>query len=146
DLVFEALVTPEEAMAHPQAVHNQAVVEVDDPRVGLMRQAAFPARFSETPTIAPAPAPELGSPDPLPEAAPEESDWSGPAPLPLEGVVAVELANFMATPVALTLLATLGARVIKVEDLRGDPWRQMMGGISGVQTLEGKESLALDLR
>jgi crotonobetainyl-CoA:carnitine CoA-transferase CaiB-like acyl-CoA transferase len=146
DVVFEPLATTEQAMQHPQAAHNRTVVEIDDPRLGTIKQAAFPASFSDTPTVTVKTAPQLGEHGPLPEpivAPPAEN--ADPRP-PLQGVTVLELANFMATPVAMTLLATLGARVIKVEDLRGDPWRQMMGGVSGVQTLEGKESLALDLR
>jgi crotonobetainyl-CoA:carnitine CoA-transferase CaiB-like acyl-CoA transferase len=146
DCVFEPLVTTEEAMRHPQAVHNGAVVEVDDPQVGKMTQAAFPAAFSETPTVTGRPSPVLGEHGPLPRPQAAPAPAEGAAPRPLEGVTVLELANFMATPVAMNLLASLGARVIKVEDIKGDPWRHMMGGISGVQTLEGKESLALDLR
>lgn len=146
DVVFEPLVTTEEAMEHPQATHNGTVVEIDDPEVGTIRQVAFPASFSDTPAVAGRAAPRLGEHGPLPEPVPAAPAAPADPRLPLQGVTILELANFMATPVALTLLATLGARVIKVEDLRGDPWRQMMGGISGVQTLEGKESFALDLR
>ena len=147
DLVFEPLVSTEQAMEHPQAIYNRAAVELDDPRVGKIWQAAFPAEFSETPTVTVRPAPGLDEHGPLPAPATRPVEPTGSARLvPLDGVTVIELANFMAAPRALNLLAPLGARVIKVEDLRGDPWRQMMGGLGGVQTLEGKESLALDLR
>lgn len=147
NLVFEPLVTTEEAMDHRQAVHNAAWVEVDDPRVGPMRQAAFPATFSET-DLAPArPAPELGAHGglPTPRGSSDTATGSGPKH-PLDGVTIIELANFYAAPYAQTLLASLGARVIKVEDTGGDPWRAMFDGIAAVQTVEGKESIAVDLR
>ncbi len=44
-------------------------------------------------------------------------------PAPLEGVRVVELAGWMAAPGACALLADLGADVVKVEPLRGDPVR-----------------------
>ena len=42
---------------------------------------------------------------------------------PLEGVTVVDLSTFVAAPVCGRLLADLGARVIKVEAVRGDTWR-----------------------
>lgn len=43
---------------------------------------------------------------------------------PLQGIRVVELSTFVAAPVSARLLADLGAEVIKVEQLRGDDWRQ----------------------
>jgi len=42
---------------------------------------------------------------------------------PLAGVKVVEMATFVAGPVAARLLADLGAEVIKVERPEGDAWR-----------------------
>jgi crotonobetainyl-CoA:carnitine CoA-transferase CaiB-like acyl-CoA transferase len=51
-------------------------------------------------------------------------------------------------PFGVALAASLGARVIKIEDLVGDPMRTLMaipeGG--GHKTMDGKESIAVDLR
>ena len=44
---------------------------------------------------------------------------------PLEDVTVVEIDNWMASPSAGAILADLGANVIKVEPLSGDPMRNM---------------------
>src|SRR5690606_19106709 len=43
---------------------------------------------------------------------------------PLEGVLVVEVGVFMAAPFATMQLADLGARVVKVEPVDGDPVRR----------------------
>lgn len=45
----------------------------------------------------------------------------GPRALPLNGITVVEAATIIAAPFAATMLADLGARVIKFEPLEGDP-------------------------
>ena len=42
---------------------------------------------------------------------------------PLEDITVIEVGNFVASPSAGAILADLGARVIKIEPLTGDPWR-----------------------
>ena len=49
-----------------------------------------------------------------------------PGDLPLAGVTVLELAVLYAAPFGATLLADLGARVIKVEPLDGDPIRTIV--------------------
>ncbi len=45
------------------------------------------------------------------------------------------------------MLADLGARVIRVETIGGDPYRHMLpGGMPAVKTTAGKESICLDLK
>jgi crotonobetainyl-CoA:carnitine CoA-transferase CaiB-like acyl-CoA transferase len=74
---------------------------------------------------------------------------SGPSG-PLAGVRVVEIASYVTGPYAASLLADLGASVIKVEErVQGDPFRNWgQGGYSA--TFRGvnhsKRSLALDLR
>ena len=61
---------------------------------------------------------------------------------PLAGVRVVEVAHFVAVPAAGTLLADLGADVVKVEPPGGDPYRAE----AGFQMLNrGKRSAVLDL-
>ena len=50
----------EEVVADPQIQHNDAIVEIDHPVAGRMRQAAPPARFDRTPAAPGRPAPTLG--------------------------------------------------------------------------------------
>ena len=42
---------------------------------------------------------------------------------PLDDITVIEIDNWMAAPSAAAILADLGARVIKVEPLSGDPMR-----------------------
>ena len=82
---------------------------------------------------------------------------------PLDGVTIVECAYYYATPFATALLADLGARVIKIERLQGDPYRLLGGDPYGmsdggsdpvlnlghnnmVRAMQGKESIALNLK
>ena len=68
--------------------------------------------------------------------------------IPLDGVTIVELGYYYAMPYGVTMAAALGARVIKLEDLRGDPMRWAFGNpeVTSIKTMEGKESLSVDLR
>ncbi len=65
---------------------------------------------------------------------------------PLEGVTIVEFATIIAAPLGSSMLADLGARVIKVEPLDGDPFRGMMGGLGAARVNAGKESICVDLK
>jgi len=56
---------------------------------------------------------------------------------PLEDVVVVEIDNFMAAPSAGAILADLGARVIKIEPLSGDPMRGLSRPIKSDDVDEG---------
>src|SRR5206468_9504201 len=66
---------------------------------------------------------------------------------PLAGVTILEIATYFAAPFGLALLADLGARVIKVEPLEGDPMRRgvPIPEAGAVKVSQGKESLAVDL-
>ena len=59
----------------------------------------------------------------------------------------LELGTYFAAPFGATMLAELGARVIKLEQLDGDPIRHIMPfpELGGVKVLQGKESIAVDL-
>ena len=67
---------------------------------------------------------------------------------PLAGVTVLELGGMFAAPFGATVLADLGARVIKVEPLDGDTIRGIMAfpEAGGGKVLQGKESIALDIR
>jgi len=71
--------------------------------------------------------------------------------LPLEGVRVVEVAQYVAGPLAGSLLAELGAEVIKVEPPGGDAYRQVMPVAPGIGRYfvplnRGKRSVVLDLK
>jgi crotonobetainyl-CoA:carnitine CoA-transferase CaiB-like acyl-CoA transferase len=65
---------------------------------------------------------------------------------PLDGVTVLEFATIIATPLGSSLIGDLGARVIKVEPIGGDPYRGMGIGIAAAKTNVSKESIALNLK
>src|SRR6478609_5761741 len=72
-------------------------------------------------------------------------------PKPLAGIRVIELANFIAGPLAGTLLADMGADVIKVEPPQGDMGRATPPirndeSVSFVALNRNKRSLVLDLK
>ena len=75
---------------------------------------------------------------------------------PLDDITVIEIDNWMAAPSAGAILADLGARVIKVEPLTGDPMRNMtrkpkVDGAIAEHDFQfdvdnrGKESMQVDL-
>jgi crotonobetainyl-CoA:carnitine CoA-transferase CaiB-like acyl-CoA transferase len=92
-------------------------------------------------------APSLGAGGALSGLAWEPADLPG-APLstlaPLTGVRVVDLTTYLAGPVCGTLMADLGAEVIKVEPPEGEGYRS--GGLSCLGINRGKRGLAVDLR
>ena len=156
DIGGDPFLTPEEFLEHPQLVLNDRVVEIDDPTVGETRQIGPLVLFSDTPSQIGRPAPRLGehTADVRARAAQANgkvaqsattSNGSMPSRRhPLSGVTVLEVAYFLAGPFGATILAELGARVIKVEPLEGDPYRRT--GLGFVKMVHGKESIALDLK
>jgi crotonobetainyl-CoA:carnitine CoA-transferase CaiB-like acyl-CoA transferase len=132
--------------ADAQALANDYVVEVDDLTLGPVRQPGHPVTMAP-PARVKAPAPALN--------ADREAIFAEPArprrtvgirtgrPL-LDGVRVVDFGNYLAGPLSTMMLADLGAEVIKVEPLTGDPLRANESAFLGCQ--RGKRSLALDLR
>jgi crotonobetainyl-CoA:carnitine CoA-transferase CaiB-like acyl-CoA transferase len=151
DCVGELVQTTQEALARMRTVPGQSPVEVQDPRVGTITQVGPLVVMSKTPACitAPAPVPGQHSSDTFRPA-------SAPAPLPstpvtlrhpLDGVVVVEIASWLATPFGTALLAELGARVIKVEPLTGDPHRgAQTNEHNRIRANQGKESVAINLK
>ena len=75
---------------------------------------------------------------------------SAPSGKPLAGVTVLEFATIIATPIGVSMLADLGARVIKVEPIGGDPFRGMgagpLRGLLASKTNAAKESICIDLK
>jgi crotonobetainyl-CoA:carnitine CoA-transferase CaiB-like acyl-CoA transferase len=66
---------------------------------------------------------------------------------PLAGVLVLDFSTIIAGPLATSMLADLGARVIKLEPPSGDPSRAIIaGGGLATRMNGGKESLAVDLK
>ena len=140
---------------HPQMIYNRMVAEVDDPLRGHIRMPGPIAHMSATPADALRLAPERGEHDAALRAAanrrtPDAQEKTGTEAThrpPLQGITVVELGTYYAGPYAATLLSELGARVIKLEELNGDPHRNMIPfpELAGIKVLQGKECVAVDL-
>jgi crotonobetainyl-CoA:carnitine CoA-transferase CaiB-like acyl-CoA transferase len=70
---------------------------------------------------------------------------------PLDGITVLDLCSYLAGPYGCTLLADLGATVIKIESPQGDMLRQFPSSLAGdsrffLGTNRGKRALALDLK
>ena len=151
DVGSDPFLSPDEFLRHPQMVLNGRTATIHDPSVGPVRQLGPLVQFSQTPSQVGAAAPLLGQhQDELPRLlgriAPRlrSRPAHGAGRAPFEGLLIIELASYLATPMGATLLAELGARVIKVEPLEGDSFRRV--GLESVHLLHGKESLPIDLK
>ena len=157
----DVIQTTQEALRHPQLRATENLVEVEDPRVGRIMQIGPIAKISGAPASVERPAPipgqhtdeVIGEPRPTvtsPAASTEELRG------PLDGITIIECGYYYATPFATALLAELGARVIKVEPITGDPYRLLgrgggdpvtaLGHNNMVRAMQGKESIALNLK
>jgi crotonobetainyl-CoA:carnitine CoA-transferase CaiB-like acyl-CoA transferase len=146
-----------ELLDHPQIVHEGSVVEIADPHRGVVRQPGPLAHLSATPARLDAPAPALGADadeverwrpriaEPVPGRC--TSEGAADRGAPLSGITVLELGLYFAAPYAGSVLADLGARVIKVEPIGGDPLRSLASfpEIGAIKAVQGKECIALDL-
>ncbi len=151
DCAGEIMQTTQDALRHEQFRANGHVVEVNDPRVGPMEQLGAFARMSVTPARIGRPAPFPGehtaevlaeAPRPAPQIVPRGGDPKRP----LEGITVIECASWLAAPFAGALLADLGATVIKVEPLTGDPYRRMPTNENMIRAFQGKKNVGLNLK
>jgi crotonobetainyl-CoA:carnitine CoA-transferase CaiB-like acyl-CoA transferase len=102
-------------------------IEVDDPELGWVVEPSPPIRFAETANSTAPSTPVVES-----------------LRYPLEGVRILDLGVFTAGPYGSRLLADLGADVIKIERLDGDPLRPLPQPFEGAQ--RGKRGIGLDLK
>ena len=143
------ILAPTEVFDDEQVRHNGLVRMIEDPELGPIEVVAPPIHLGLTPAC-------TGPPD-RPDAAAtwsaqglpasEAGPGSGRDELvdgPLTGIRIVELATFFAGPYANRFLRDLGADVVKVEPLSGDPMRSLPDPFEGVA--RGKRSVAIDMK
>jgi len=138
--------TTQEALSDPDLVQNGHVVEFEGGKklIGpLARMTATPAEITDA-------APEVGQHQSVldePHEGWRPNVTSGPEGGALHGVTVLDFSTIIAAPLGCTHLADLGARVIKVEQIGGDPWRWMgNGSLGAIKTNGGKESISIDLK
>ncbi len=133
----------QEALDDPDIIANGHVIERDGGvQLGpLARMSATPAQPGHTPTEHLA---ETWLETPRP--APSQANSAGEQHLPLAGVKVVELATIIAAPIGASFLADMGADVIKVEQIGGDPFRSMLAGLGSARVNVGKRSISVNLK
>jgi crotonobetainyl-CoA:carnitine CoA-transferase CaiB-like acyl-CoA transferase len=67
-------------------------------------------------------------------------------PNPLEGIKVLDLSHVQAGPTCTTMLADMGAEVIKVEPFAGDQFRELRDGADFCNFNRNKRAIALDLK
>jgi crotonobetainyl-CoA:carnitine CoA-transferase CaiB-like acyl-CoA transferase len=155
DVCAIPLLHPGEVFDAPQATHNGMVVEVDDPLLGAVQQAAAPLRFSAAGHRAqPAPAPASGQHSAeilaeLRQSPPRTAVGSATQPVDsgrplLDGLKVLDMGAFYAGPYSSRLLADLGADVIKLEPVAGDPMRGLERVFRSANA--GKRSIAANVK
>jgi crotonobetainyl-CoA:carnitine CoA-transferase CaiB-like acyl-CoA transferase len=156
DVCAIPLLQPGEVFDAPQAAHNGMAVEVDDPVLGAVQQVAGPLRFSAAghrgqPTPAPASGQhsaeilaELRDLPPRTAATSAVTAAAGESRPLLDGLKVLDMGAFYAGPYSSRLLADLGADVVKLEPVAGDPMRGLERVYRSANA--GKRSIAANVK
>tara|TARA_Y100001934_G_scaffold252281_1_gene316192 strand:+ start:4194 stop:6533 length:2340 start_codon:yes stop_codon:yes gene_type:complete len=125
DVPFAPARWTEQSLDDPQVTHNQMLVELDDPALGVVRSMGTAVTLTKTPGRARGPRQQALPPNTIPaDLQPKDRATSVPAAStsqpPLAGVRVLEITNLIAGPTTGRLLADLGADVIKFEPPGGD--------------------------
>ena len=140
-----------DVLQHPQLVHDGRTLTVHTDTYGPVTQPSTLVHQDGAPLLTPSGPPALG----------EHTTWGAVArahdpvrpvsepssTAPLDGVTIVEFGEMFASPYGSSLLADLGARVIKVESIAGDQIRNLLPfpEAAGAKAMQGKESVQVDL-
>ncbi len=152
NVAAEPYLTSEQALDHPQILHNGNVQRLDDPAVGGTRQLGPMVNMRETPGKTKGPAPALGQHtaevlarlNGAAERHPGSVKGSMPKH-PLAGITLLDLGTVINGPLGCALVAELGARVIRIEAPGGD-WGRQGYPVSVHRTMAGSEGICLDLK
>jgi crotonobetainyl-CoA:carnitine CoA-transferase CaiB-like acyl-CoA transferase len=141
---------PGEALDDDQARHAGVIARLDDPELGSVEIVGPTVLMSKSPGRISGPAPRLDADGVQLRSkgwnAPGLELPDSPAALehPLEGLRILEFATFFAAPYGDRILSDLGAEVIKIEGLDGDPMRPLTEIYQGAN--RGKLNLAANLK
>jgi len=139
----------QDSMIDQDLILNGHLAEKEHPGIGVVRQLGLLGRLTETAGSVGGPGETVNGATWSASEGKAPGNGSRPAPnaAPLAGVTVLELSTVIASPLGAAMLADLGARVIKVETIGGDPYRWMgAGSVGASKTNAGKESISLDLK
>ena len=140
-----APVGPREAWFAGDAVAQAGLRQVlQHPALGEVAIPAPPARLCETPGSIRHLAQPIVSPPAWAPRPPPRARGNGEVSAPLRGVRVLDLGTVIAGAHAGGVLANLGADVVKIEPLEGDPFRSDGGGFMAYN--RGKRGLGIDLK
>ena len=134
----------EKWLDHAQVKAIGMRAEVKDPKRGDVAMPGIPINLTKTPGSVHGPAPEAGADTgkiKVRPAPPRPEKTPVLRPGPLAGYRILDMGTFVAGPYCGSLLAELGADVIKVEPLTGDPFRA-----TGFTYNRGMRSVGMDLQ
>jgi crotonobetainyl-CoA:carnitine CoA-transferase CaiB-like acyl-CoA transferase len=140
-----APVGPREAWFAGETVAEAGLrLTFDHPILGEVAIPAPPARLCETPGSVRGLAQPIAAPPTWARRAAPAAGEGGEGAPPLDGIRVLDLGTVIAGAHAGGVLANLGADVIKIEPLEGDPFRSDGGGFMAYN--RGKRGLGLDLK
>ncbi|MFP6815738.1 MAG: CoA transferase [Pseudomonadales bacterium] len=133
----------QEALDDPDIIANGHAIARDDANT----QLGPLARLTKTPA-------QIGEPAGVDQgranawrASPRQAPRADAASeLPLASIRVVELATIIATPLGTAFLADMGAEVIKIEQIGGDPFRGMLSGLGAARVNAGKHSISVNMK
>ena len=149
DVAALPVLEPAEVLLDEQVEYVKMRIELADPELGTIHQAAPAIRFADTPASTPTPAPAVGADNALLAELAKRPERKARVPIGalgrlLEGVRIVDFSSFFAVGFGGRILSDLGADVIKVETLGGDQMRPLPNVFDAAQ--RGKRDIALDLK
>lgn len=138
--------TTQQALDDPDLTEAGDVVDGLHPTLGALRWLG-PAASLEVSSARIAATPLAGMPATAESPSPRQHIKDR---APLAGITVLEFASIIATPLGCSMLADLGARVIKVEPMGGDPGRRVDGamaaGLGAIKYNVGKETICIELK
>jgi crotonobetainyl-CoA:carnitine CoA-transferase CaiB-like acyl-CoA transferase len=145
DVPCGAVLTREEWFRGGTVAANEMHVVLEHPELGSVEMPGVSVRMSGTPAVRPRlPRPaSLAELDAAP-APPTAGAATAAGDGPLAGVKVLDLGVVIAGAYAASLLAGLGADVVKIETPSGDPFRMYSAAFCSYN--RGKRSLVLDLK
>ncbi|MBT3428063.1 MAG: hypothetical protein HOL98_15305 [Gammaproteobacteria bacterium] len=135
--------TTQEALQDPDIVANGHVIEGQNGALQLgpvARLTATPAMPGTANSTQPSWEPQWSK---TPRQSPGKNDSNK---LPLTGIRVIEIATIIAAPLGAAFLADMGAEVIKIEPVGGDPFRGLLAGLGAARVNVGKRSISVNLK